>query len=180
MRGGLKDIALIVAVAIFLALLILLFQTQTSAQAACRPAPEINPEWYPTNCVGDVAYGHGLASGWSGRGVARNDCTYPWATCTPIRITYQGRSVDVVPTMYCDCWRGLAPGQTGPAGERPRLVDLDLVTREALGMTGFRVWHVTVCPIEQPATGEQRGSLEGCHSATTPSPVSPLPDTAMP
>lgn len=176
MRHERWEIIVLIAIMFAIGLLLIL---KAPSEAACRPAPEINPEWYPTNCVGDVAYGRGMASGWAGPGVARNDCLWPWTHCTVIRITSveTGRSIVVRPTMYGDLWRGLEPGTTGPLGERPRLVDLDPASRAALGLTGFRLWPVVVCPIDQSATGEREACWEARHSAMTPS--SALPDTAM-
>jgi len=114
---------------------------------ACEAYP-VGPN-SPTGCVNDVAYGVGKASTWGGPGVARNDCTYPWTACTPIQITSlsTGLSIVVTPTMYCDCWRGLKPGETGPNGERPRLVDLDPLSVVALGLPGPGLWDVRVEPV---------------------------------
>ena len=132
--------------------------------AACVTRPAYDPHIYPSQCIGDVAYGEGDASTWGGPGVARNDCTYPWTDCTPIRITNlddrtagYGRSIVVTPTMYCDCWRGLAPGETGPNGERPRLVDLDPAAWMALGIPYEGIWRVRVEPLREQAT--ERSSL---------------------
>lgn len=140
-------------------------------KAKCHPY-EIGPN-SPTGCVNDVAYGTGKASQYAGDGVARNDCTYPWTACTPIRITslLTGVTVTVRPTMYCDCWRGLLPGQTGPNGERPRLVDLDPGTVAKLGLTKYTaagLFDVTVWP----ANGSV--STKVSESGTD------LPDTSMP
>lgn len=121
-----------------------------TAQAACRAEP-ISPNT-PTGIAGCVIYGDGTASQWSGPGVARNDCTWPWKNCQAIRITAleTGRSVVVTPLMYCDCYTGMA---------NQRIVDLDPITLAQLGLNPARGLH----PVRvEPASGE----------------VS-LPDTAM-
>lgn len=92
--------------------------------------------------AGCSTYGSGWASWWSGPGVARNDCVWPWNDCTPITITSHdtGLSVTVTPTMYGDLYTG-TPNQ--------RLVDLDPSTLKALGLWGERdrgLFRVTVEP----------------------------------
>jgi hypothetical protein len=90
-------------------------------------------------------YGEGLASWYSGPGVARNDCTWPWTNCQPIRITVTrtGASVVVRPTMFCDCY-------TGTPNER--LVDLDPSVMKLLGLWESRsqgLFPVIVTPAGQ-------------------------------
>ena len=135
--------------AVILGVLAVILLSAPSVDAECEPYP-IGPD-SPTGCVGDVAYGTGTASTWGGPGVARNDCVWPWTNCTPIRITSldTGLQVVAVPSMYCDCWRGLEAGETGPNGELPRLVDLDPATVAALGLSGPGLWRVVVEPAMQ-------------------------------
>lgn len=127
--------------------------------AECRPYPIT---WYsPTGIVGCEVYGIGTASWYSGDSVARNDCEYPWTSCTPIRIRSldTGREVVVVPRMYCDCFSGTS---------RQRIVDLDPATLKALGLWEMRdrgLFEVVVSPA----------------SSSTPTSSSlSLPDTALP
>lgn len=176
MKNELRNIGLgvLLPLVVLLTLLIAIsLMNPASVDGKCSPAPEINSDWYPSNCVGDVAYGTGKASQYAGSGVARNDCQYPWTHCTPIVITslLTGISVTVNPNMYCDCWRGLAPGQVGPGGERPRLVDLDPGTVMALGLWSHRaegLFDVSVWP------------THGSVSTKVSEPATPLPDTALP
>lgn len=127
---------------------LLLLALPAPAAAACRELAEPWPAWSTTGVVGCTVYGDGQASTWGGPGVARNDCEWPWTDCAPIRVTslLTGRSVVVTPTMWCDCWLGLGPGETGPAGERPRLVDLGPGARAALGL-GVGLHDVRVEPV---------------------------------
>lgn len=119
--------------------------------AACRMTAK---EWYnPTGWEGCTVYGDGIASRYAGPGVARNDCTWPWRRCTPIRITsfQTGLSIIVRPRMFCDCYTRT---------RRQRLVDLDPAAVRALGLAwADGLYPVSVEPVD-PATG--------------------LPDTALP
>jgi hypothetical protein len=79
---------------------------RVSAYDGCEPYPIT--AYSPTGIVGCVVYGEGIASWYHGTGIARNDCVWPWTSCTPIKITSleTGRSVIVTPTMFCDCYTG--------------------------------------------------------------------------
>lgn len=106
-----------------------------------------NPPHEPSGVKGCERYGDGIASRYPGPGVARNDCVFPWTSCTPIVIIAAdtGRSVTVTPTMFCDCYQ-----RPGPNGESVRLVDLDPATVAALGLdwsTGL--YRVHVAPAHQ-------------------------------
>ena len=119
--------------------------------AHCEPTPIT---WYsPTGVKGCHVYGTGIASWWSGPGVARNDCLWPWDNCEPMTVTSLDtqRSITVTPSMYGDLYTGTSS---------QRIVDLDPAALKALGLWESRaqgLFRVTV----QPAT---------------PS----LPDTALP
>jgi hypothetical protein len=113
-------------------------------------------EWYnPTGWEGCEAWGVGRASRWPGPGVATNDCVYPWKDCVPRRVTSleTGRSVVVVPTMFCDCYHGTAD---------EKLIDLDPATVRALGLDWAQgVYWVRVEPqgaqrLPDTATGGHR------------------------
>jgi hypothetical protein len=109
--------------------------------ARCHPI-EVK-SWSPTGIAGCPVYGVGWASWWSGPGVARNDCLWPWTRCQSIRITALDTSISVVvrPTMWCDCFV-----KTGNA----RSVDLDPATLKALGLWKIRgqgLFKVTVEPV---------------------------------
>lgn len=109
---------------------------------------EVVPDTQPSGWAGCEVYGHGIASRWSGPGVARNDCEWPWTACVPIRITADetGRAVVVTPTMFCDCRVGLDWGET------TRIVDLDPATVAALGLPMDNgLYPVTVEPVQGPA-----------------------------
>ncbi len=115
------------------------------AMAECeRYAP--NPPNEPTGIKGCEIYGEGIASMYSGPGVARNDCVWPWTGCTAIRITSldTGISVDRIPQMYCDCYTGTAD---------QRIVDLDPPTVAALGLDpALGLWRVRISPIGLPVS----------------------------
>ena len=101
-------------------------------------------DYNPTGWEGCTRYGDGIASHWAGPGVARNDCLWPWTHCTPIRITsaQTGLSITVTPTMFCDCWYGMAGHE--------RLVDLDPAAVAALGLA----WADGLYPVTvEPASG---------------------------
>jgi len=104
----------------------------------CRSEPvTVNT---PTGIAGCVIYGEGTASRWSGPGVARNDCVWPWLDCQPITITslQTGKSISISPTMFCDCY-------TGTADER--IVDLDPIALQLLGLDPAQgLYPVTVQP----------------------------------
>ena len=109
----------------------------------CRPEP-VTPNT-PTGIAGCVVYGEGIASRWGGPGVARNDCVWPWLNCTPIVITSleTGKAITISPTMFCDCWLG----HDGPNGETARIVDLDPIALQLLGLDPSRgLYPVTVEP----------------------------------
>ena len=91
---------------------------------------DVVPETQPSGWAGCEVYGSGIASHWSGPGVARNDCEFPWTGCATIVITSDetGRSVTVQPTMFCDCYIARDYGETS------RIVDLDPATLAALGL----------------------------------------------
>lgn len=119
-------------------------------------------QWAPQGYICPPIYGIGTASRYEGNGVARNDCTWPFTACTPIRITAldTGKTVVVTPVTWCMCWVGVI----GPNGETDRIVDLDPATVAILGLDWSRgLYRVRV----EPATGAERsGTLD-------------LPDTAM-
>ncbi len=118
--------------------------------AACVEYVTDDPVNEPSGVMGCELYGVGVASTWAGPGVARNDCTYPWTDCQPIRITSldTGLSVEVRPRMYCDCYM-----KPGPNGEGPRIADLPPDVVAALGLPGPGLWDVRVEAIETPALG---------------------------
>lgn len=130
---GIVWVAIIVVV-VLLALGVRPVRSAEPPHPGCQPYKVSS--YSPTGIVGCQVYGVGTASWYHGTSVARNDCVWPWKHCQPIKITstQTGRSIVVVPRMFCDCWLGLAPGTTGPGGERPRIADLDPATVAALGL----------------------------------------------
>ena len=112
----------------------------TGAGDGCYATP-VGPNT-PTGVAGCTLYGSGIASRWHGPGVARNDCTWPWRSCQPIRITSlrTGRSIVVVPSTFCDCYTGTA---------NQRLVDLGPAAVAALGLLPSRgLYPVQVEPVK--------------------------------
>lgn len=162
-----RDVALLVLVALAIAMALSLFRAATVRAACIRVGPDhpdVRAGWNPSRWQGCTVYGSGDASVWSGPGVARNDCLWPWTDCTPIAITSidTGRTVVIRPTMFCDCYLGQHTGTY-----RERLVDLDPATLRALGLpTTPRLYPVTVAPAV-------RSTIEGSPPADT------LPDTAV-
>ena len=115
--------------------------------------------WSPTGLAGCTVYGRGTVSWYAGPGVTRNDCLWPWKSCTVIRITSldTGRTITRQPSMFCDCY-------TGTAAER--VIDLDPSALKQLGLWGIRdrgLFPVEVVPVGGRST----------HSSER------LPDTAM-
>lgn len=106
--------------------------------------------WYsPTGVAGCELYGTGIASWYSGPGVARNDCEYPWTNCTPIRIESldTGRAIVVVPSGYCDCFATTS---------EQRLVDLDPAALSALGLDPSKgLYAVEVLPASPSTPGSR-------------------------
>ena len=113
----------------------------TTAEACERTAREA---YNPTGWEGCTVYGEGWASRYEGAGVARNDCLWPWAACEPIRITalQTGRSIEVQPVMFCDCWWRRSGWW--------KLVDLNRAAVEALGLDWAQGrYRVRVEPLTQ-------------------------------
>jgi hypothetical protein len=124
---------------LLLFLLSSLFVMPEKAYAACHRIP-IGPD-SPTGIAGCEIYGYGLASTWSGPGIARNDCIWPWTACTTVVITSveTGQTITVTPTMFGDLYTG-TPDQ--------RIVDLDPVSVRRLGLDpGRGLWPVQVMPL---------------------------------
>jgi hypothetical protein len=135
---------------------LLLGMLATPVRASCELTAR---EWYnPTGWEGCTVYGDGIASRYPGPGVARNDCTYPWTSCTPITITSHqtGITITVTPRMFCDCYTG------GWGTYRERLVDLDPGAVRALGLD----WRDGLYPVTVAPVGKHAGAT-------------PLPDTAV-
>jgi hypothetical protein len=133
------DAAFVVLLLFTLALLVWLFLVPNSVRAGCRAEP-VTPDT-PTGIAGCEVYGEGIASRWSGPGIARNDCVWPWTGCQPIRITSldTGISITVTPTMFGDLYTGTAD---------QRIVDLDPAAVEALGLDWSRgLYPVRVEPV---------------------------------
>lgn len=141
----------VVLIVVAVLLLFLILGVIDPVLGACE-AYEPDPPNEPSGVMGCVVYGEGDASMWAGPGVARNDCVYPWTDCQPIRITSleTGVSVDVTPTMFCDCYQ-----RPGPNGETLRLVDLDPPTVAALGLNPDvpTLHRVRVEPVSVPVAG---------------------------
>jgi len=155
-----SNLGLVIALLLFLALWL---AAPTPVGAECEPEPvTVNT---PTGIAGCVVYGAGIASHWQGPGVARNDCVWPWNECQAIRITSldTGRSIEVVPTMFCDCY-------TTTTGER--IVDLDPAAVAELGLDPAQgLYPVFVEPV-------RAGTLSPRESGPR-APGSALPDTAL-
>jgi hypothetical protein len=144
-RRRLKVIAVELLRRAGVAVLLLAIATPAAAADGCRPEP-VTPET-PSGLAGCVVYGEGIASTWPGPGAARNDCVYPWTSCTTIAITSldTGLRIVVTPTMFCDCYQ-----RPGPNGEQRRIVDLDQRMVYALGLDpADGLWPVLV----EPAAG---------------------------
>lgn len=140
---------LLLAFVLACVLIVLLIRPVRAECVAYTPVPPNEP----SGIKGCELYGVGIASTWSGPGVARNDCIYPWTDCQPIRITSlepssYGRWIEVIPTGYCDCFM-----RPGPNGEGPRIVDLPLDVVAALGLPGEGLWDVRVEAIETVTLG---------------------------
>lgn len=148
--GGEKEAARLRAYGLLAWALLLLAMFWLVLPQPARACERTEVEWYnPTGWEGCTRYGPGLASRWPGPGVARNDCIWPWRSCTPIKITAQetGLSIVVTPKMFCDCYYGTS---------QEKLVDLDPAAVAALGLS----WADGVYPVRVE-------------------PVASLPDTAL-
>jgi hypothetical protein len=169
MRRVIIDFIVLIAIAIVLAGLFLLFGPQR-VQAACHPEPVTDNT--PSGIAGCYHWGRGDASQYteSGWGAAMNFCTWTFRAkhgCGSVRIVSLATgNVAVVPVVdFCDCYQ-----RPGPNGERLRIVDLQGDVVRALGMRWWSINPVTV----HPATGERDGRESPAMTLS-----SELPDTAV-
>jgi hypothetical protein len=96
----------------------------------------------PTGIARCAVYGEGIASEWSGPGIARNDCLYPWTHCQTIAIQSltTGLTIIVTPRMFGDLYTGTP---------RQRIVDLDPAAVRALGLDeSAGLWPVRVTAVD--------------------------------
>jgi hypothetical protein len=125
----------------------------------CEPYP-VGPN-SPTGIYKCIVYGVGTASWYSGSGVARNDCIYPWTNCQTISIRSldTGITIVVTPVTFCDCYTGTS---------KERIVDRSLAQVRALGLDPNRgLFPVEVLPVDQ-----------GISTPSTDTPPATIPNTA--